>query len=731
MEKQYSDKYDQLNIHGSLSIEEKILAHQKRIEEKAKIELEEKLNEFKQSEFKKYKLEQNEKIRIELENAKKEFEHAYQNKFSSLLTKEKNIEELVKQKHDIDQRELFSQRQQLLEELKLLKDREIEFKRHTESQTRSFETDLAKFKKFEEEFKKREFQLKLAENDFDQRLRTEKEKIRFDVERSFAQREFLLQSIENKNKEDTKRIDIDKSQIDRVKKELQSLQIRSSELELELQKSRAQALSFLNENNLLKDKLSQCLNYDVIKEENNYLKAQLETIKIHLGENYMQKQNQIKHVSKINTKSAFKPIQRKRSVTFANENSNNNNTDDTITLPDSILATGLTTSKDDEALELGDRLLTVADNQLFLEQKIEDQNLNNNKLQDLYEMQIYESRQVLNEVSGLKTQIKFLNHGIPLPDEGEFETNFPLNKKFGTDQSSRTLKHPSASIESVAFIESTKERLKHLDDEAEKIEKNYRDYQYRLTTTTYPADDEYSLNIKNKNNDESFNLNDLLAHVFNKNSESKNSVVLNETNQNVNRNYEITKQISMELNDYKDFAKKSSVANQELFKYDPKFEIIKPLEQAVLRQDSINKKSSVSSEDILSNKKIEFDNSNSRPTLTREKTLFVESSDESSKHDKKPIFTKQNSNQNIVETKKYADSSSETESEKTKNSFDAHAYMAKLSEPIKSSVTKEFIETKPINKTEIVFEQDEDSEESIKNVKIERESSTSDDDFNF
>jgi hypothetical protein len=36
------------------------------------------------------------------------------------------------------------------------------------------------------------------------------------------------------------------------------------------------------------------LNYDVIKEENNYLKAQLETIKIHLGENYMQKQNQIK-----------------------------------------------------------------------------------------------------------------------------------------------------------------------------------------------------------------------------------------------------------------------------------------------------------------------------------------------------------------------------------------------------------------------------------------------------
>jgi hypothetical protein len=727
LEKQYSDKYDKLSIHGTMSIEEKILSHQKRIEEKAKVELEEKLNEFKESEFNKYKLEQNEKIRIELEKTKKEYENAYQNRFNSLLAKEKNIEELVKQKHDIDQRELFSQRQQLLEELKLLKDREMDFKRHSESQTRSFETDLAKFKKFEDEFKKREFQLKLAENDFDQRLRTEKEKIRFEVERSFAQREFLLQSIENKNKEDTKRIDIEKSQIDRVKKELQTLQIRSSELELELQKSRAQALSFLNENNLLKDKLSQCLNYDVIKEENNYLKAQLETIKIHLGENYMQKQNQIKNVSKITTKSAFKPIQRKRSVTFANEN-NNNNTGESITLPDSILATGLT-SKDDEAFELGDRLLTVADNQLFLEQKIEDQNLNNNKLQDLYEMQIYESRQVLNEVSDLKTQIKFLNHGIPLPHDAEFEANFPLNTKFSTDDSSKTFKHPSASIESVAFIESTKERLKHLDNEAEKIEKNYRDYQYRLTTTTYPVDDEYSLNTKNKINDESFNLSEFLAPILSTNS--KNSGGPNENHQNLNnRNYEVVKQISMDLNDYKDFAKKSSLVNRELFKHDTKFDITKPAEQTILRQESVNNKSSTSSENILSNKKTELNNLNSKPTLTREKTMYVESSDESSKNDKKQVFNKQNNNQRVAEIKKYADSSSETESEKPRNSFDAHfdAYMAKLSEPEKPTVT---IESKPLNRTEIVFEQDDNSEESIKNVKIERESSTSDDDFNF
>ena len=724
-----------MSIHGSLTIEEKILAHQKRIEEKAKCELEEKLNEFKENELKKHKIEQKEKFRIELENAKKEYDLAYQARFNSLLLKEKNIEELVKQKHDIDQRELFSQRQQLLEELKQLKDREMEFKRHSESQTRSFETDLAKFKKFEEEFKKREFQLKLAENDFDQRLRTEREKVRFDVERSFAQREFLLQSIENKNKEDTKRIDIEKSQIDRVKKELQTLQIKSNELELELQKSRAQALSFLNENNLLKDKLSQCLNYDVIKEENNYLKAQLETIKIHLGENYMQKQNQIKNVSKTSAKSAFKPVQRKRSVTFANENSNNNNNiDESSTIADSMLANGNNHGKDDEAFELGDRLLTVADNQLFLEQKIEDQAISNNKLHDLYEMQIYESRQVLNEVSDLKTQIKFLNNGIPLPDNEEFEATFPLNTKYNSSQGSKpVVKHSINSMESVAFLESAKERLKHLDSEAEKIEKNYREFQYRLTTTTYPVDDEYSVNPKSKTNDESFNLSDLLGPIMKSNSNSTKNLNKNEsTTKNVNNlKYESLKKINLEVEEYKDFAKKSSLVNEELFKYDPKYDTFKIDEPSFIRQESVVRRSPVANEEALDSKKIEK-NDNSAPKLLREKTMYAESSDESSSnHDKKQSLKKPNTNEKLVDNRKYLDSSSDTESEKNKN-FDAHSYMAKLSAPTKPTEIRELDDNKQANKTQIVFEED-DSETSVQNAneRIERESASSDDDFNF
>ena len=728
MEKQYSDKSDQLNIHGSLTIEEKMLSHQKRIEEKAKAELEEKLNEFRESEFKKFKLENAEKFRIELENAKKEYELAYQARFNSLLAKEKNIEDLVKQRHDFDQREMFSQRQQLLEELKLLKDREMEFKRHSESQTKSFEIDLAKFKKFEDDFKKREFQLKLAENDFEQRLRTEREKVRFEVERSFAQREFLLQSMENKNKEDAKRIEIEKNQLDRVKKELQTQQIRGNELELELQKSRAQALSFLNENNLLKDKLSQCLNYDVIKEENNYLKAQMETIKIHLGENYMQKQNQIKQLPKslATSKSAFKPVHHKRSVTFANENSDNQNTSAVI-LPDSILATGLTSRDDDSALELGDRLLTVADNQLLLEQKIEDQNLNNNKLQDLYEMQIYESRQVLNEVSDLKTQMKFLSHGIVLADENEFIENFPLNKKYSN---LKQTKNPTALIESVAFLESAKERLKQLDSEAEKVEKNYRDYQYRLTSTSYPVEDDYLLDTKNKNN-ESFKLNELLQPFINNSNSINNSSVPNESVNN--KNNENLLQLKKELSEFKNFSRQSSLKKNDLFSIEPKVSVAKPeinnpLEPSFTKQESFNKASSFS--EAAKTQSPERRNSNDiKPIITRN-TAYAESSDESSKHEKISSPSSKPDNKKNVPTK-YYDSSSESESLKNvKASFDAQAYMTQLTEPSKYPVApKSDIESKPINKTQIVFE--EDSETSIKNEKIERESLTSDDDFNF
>jgi hypothetical protein len=42
---------------------------------------------------------------------------------------------------------------------------------------------------------------------YEQRLKNERECIRFDIERSFTQREFIVQSMENKNRDDSKRID--------------------------------------------------------------------------------------------------------------------------------------------------------------------------------------------------------------------------------------------------------------------------------------------------------------------------------------------------------------------------------------------------------------------------------------------------------------------------------------------------------------------------------------------
>lgn len=781
-----------------MSIEEKIMSYQKRLDEKAKTELEEKLKEFKENELKSYKLELDEKYRIELENLKRDYDQSYQARVTSLMAKEKNIDELIKQKYDIEQRELFMQRQHILDELKMLKEREADFKRQSELQTRSFESDLAKFKKFEEDFKKREFQLKLLENEYEQKLRNEREKIKFDLERSYAQREFLLQSIENKNKEETKRLEMEKTHLDKIKRELQANQIKVNELELELQKSRAESLSLLNENNLLKDKLSQCLNYDIIKEENNYLKAQLETIKIHLGDNYLKKHGQIKQISKTTggNKSAFKPVQRKRSVTFAsskeadlNDISSINQNDSTI-LQESIVNGnyGSMNGKDDDnaAFEFGDRLLTIADNQLLIEQKLEEHNMNNNKLHDMYEMQIYEAKQMQNELADVKTNLKFLQHGIVLPDDDNLTAANVLISKNANQMQQNEIINGNLMLESVAFLESTKERLKNLENEAEKVERNYRDYQYRVTSMAYPIQDDflqnnntnylkYNLNAgnsglsSNKQKDNLVNIDDLLAKALNLNNEKNDEKFsLSDRIETESKNKEILKQLNDELNEFKEFSKKNSLVKQDSFKNTRKID--NNLDESAT---DINRSSYLSRDESTHKSPIkqieqqqEFKSKSPiQPTqfevqanaLNREKTVLFAKHDESDNDEKTKTLTKAAEKPSLIiqsntkspspvatnSSKQFkskifenSESSSSSDDEKnknsSKNSFDAQAYMSQLKQTANQLIKNSYEpKTNDNQKAHIVYETE--SEDSAANNRIERhkEKSSDEDDFNF
>ncbi len=463
------------------------------------------MDQFKEIEMAKIRQEEKERLRLEMEAVRLNLEHTYQKRNETLNQKEQSLNDLLKQKKELEEHELFIQRQHLLNEMKQLKEREAEFRRNTEAQSKFNQIDAGKYEKLDEDLKKRELNLKQEQELFDQKLRDERERIKLDLERAFAQKEFALQSVDTKNKQDSAHNEIERAHLERVKREYQNQQIKSTEIEIELQKCLGQLECLRQENELIKQKLTHCMDYDFIKQENNMLKYKLDVSKEIIGKKSMASSRR-----SISEKPSYVP-QRKRSVTFAD---NNNPMLDSGIVPPLLLsqngeysmmqATEMGADQlsqdpfkkdlinENEALEtlrdVGDRVLSDEIERSEIKESLEHHSLVNNELKDLYEMQVYEQRKLQETINDVKKHVEFLYHGVAaLPDHHE-KTSYTNEAVLNT---------------SLEFIDSAKERLKYLENEGEKIEQNYRDYQHKIRSKYYPIteNDSNELKIKEKMNE--------------------------------------------------------------------------------------------------------------------------------------------------------------------------------------------------------------------------------------
>jgi hypothetical protein len=469
-----------------------------------------KIIQFKEIELARIRQEEKEKIRLEMENYRLNLDHTYQKRNEALNQKEQNLSDLIKQRKEIEERELYMQRQHLLDEMKQLKEREADFKRNAEMQIKFYQTDTSKYDKLDQDLKQRELKLKQDQETFDQRLRDERERIKLDLERAYAQREFVLQSVETKNKQDSTHNEIERAHLDRIKREYQDQLIKSNEMELELQKCLGQLECFKQENELMKQKLNYCMDYDFIKQENNMLKYKLDISKEIIGKKSLNGASSRRSVSE--KQPAYVP-QRKRSVTFADNNEllnsnivpplmlSKNNEDYSLMQAtemgaDQLPKDNIKSIQDENELletfrDVGDRLLSDEIEKSEIKENLEHHNLVNQELKDLYEMQVYEQRKLQETISDVKKHVEFLYHGV-LPENTRDTTSYLIGNK-----------NESVLNTSLEFIESAKERLKYLENEGDKIEQNYRDYQHNMKSKYYPVTDNDSneLKIKEKMNE--------------------------------------------------------------------------------------------------------------------------------------------------------------------------------------------------------------------------------------
>jgi len=539
------------NFSGKLTFEEKIIGYQSKLEEKSKAELAKKvtkgnlcvimviglnlflfkLSEFKEIELSRMRIEEREKLRLELQSYRLEMEQKYQKRHDALKQKENSFDSILNHKRELEEREIFIQRQHLLDEMKQLREKENDMKKNFEFQLKLIGNDSSKYEAIDEKLKKREADLKAAEVDFENRLRNERERIKQDLERAFAQREFILENVETKNKQDSIHNSIERAQLDRIKHEYQIQQTRLNEISLEMERAKGEAICLKQENELMKEKLSHLLDYDFIVQENKMLRYKLEISKELIGEKSLTKRTP-RHPEFVdgvaNGSGGDYVPRRKRSVTFASEDGEQG-------IPLLDLNNDMATERSAEPLpndetsrkltyrEEGEKILSEAVDKI--EQPIIHGVLNN-ELRDLYEMQIYEQRKLQETINDVKKNVEFLYNGVNEATEGD------------------TKKHHENSLGTFDFISSAKDRYKYLESEGERIEQTYRDYQYKIKSKYYPINDSEDDQIKiiTTNKKKSYDLGELEKFLELTAKTSVNTKVMREEIETEMHNYSAQKE---------------------------------------------------------------------------------------------------------------------------------------------------------------------------------------------
>jgi hypothetical protein len=317
-----------------------------------------------------------------------------------------------------------------------------------------------------------------------------------------------------------------------MKREFQDQQMRLNELDLQFQRVSGEAACLQQENELLKQKLSQYMDYEFVKQENRTLKYKLDISKGLIGEKSVMmsgRSNRMTARSNANNNSQAMPPQsqandqqryvpvRKRSVTFAsdnpmvpiinlNQNEKNSNLDN-LEENSVMLATEMGADQDvlpqepnnniglneeenrTSYIEEGERILEEAVVQSLAQEKLDKEQLND--LKHMYEMQIFEQRKLHETVNDVKRQIEFLFTGTML---GEFDaTKQGSLNAFGKQQPATKLSS-LCDIDlintSAGFIDSAKDRLKFLESESQRIDQTYQDYQHKIKSKYYPINDD-------------------------------------------------------------------------------------------------------------------------------------------------------------------------------------------------------------------------------------------------
>uniref|UniRef100_A0A668AF81 OFD1 centriole and centriolar satellite protein n=1 Tax=Myripristis murdjan TaxID=586833 RepID=A0A668AF81_9TELE len=284
--KMIDKEYENIHYRGDkwLSYESKLAAHRKEIEAQMEAEMKTKMQHFKDVEIAKVKMEENAKSHKEFDKLRQDMERNYDLKAKALMDREKNAIDRLQKQQEIEEKNIYMQRQTLLKEIEALRNSENELKLRVEAFEKTCKIHEEKVKSSEELLRRRELAVKTLEDTHDQRLKNELSRYQLELKEEFIRRTEKLTENENRNKVETARIQKESAAIDAKLEEHSKACSELRRLQVELDTSQQQISLVNQQKELLREKLETMSDYPSLKREKVELQGQLRLLKKQLEE---------------------------------------------------------------------------------------------------------------------------------------------------------------------------------------------------------------------------------------------------------------------------------------------------------------------------------------------------------------------------------------------------------------------------------------------------------------
>lgn len=200
--KMIDQEYESLHHRGDkwTSYETKLAAYKRELETQMHTEMNIKLQHFKEVELAKVRLEEKAMSNKECVIFRQDLERTYEMKAEALMSREKNAIERLQKQQEIEENNVYMQRQTLLKEIEKVRNRENELKLRMEGFEKMCEIHADKVKAMEDLLRRRELAVKTCEDTYDQKLHNELSRYKLELKEEFIKRTEQLTENESRNK---------------------------------------------------------------------------------------------------------------------------------------------------------------------------------------------------------------------------------------------------------------------------------------------------------------------------------------------------------------------------------------------------------------------------------------------------------------------------------------------------------------------------------------------------